>query len=163
MAYHRTLITLAAVTQLFSVACGGGGDEDPNKNDPLSNEEIVRCDMPEDHACREYQRGQQGNATAFVDLPAARSSCAGGWPGGSPAPGVFSADSCNSEGALGRCVTQTHTLPRLNTVDYFYPEFGDTATAEDPLEPLRKLCAAVQQDAAAHDVDVTSTFEIPPF
>lgn len=163
MTYRYSNVNFAILAASLAIACGGGGDADPNANDPLAKAEIVRCDMPEDHVCREYQRGRQGDAFAFIDLPAARSSCAGGWPGGSPAAGVFSADSCSSDDTLGRCVTQTHTLPRLNTLDYFYTGFGDTATADDPLQALRDLCAAVQKSAADQNIDVTSTFEIPPF
>jgi len=153
-----------ALASLFvTVACGSSGDENPNKGDPLENAVVVRCDMPADHVCREYQRGQQGNATAFVDLPSARSTCAAGWPGGAVGPGTFSEAACSEEAALGRCYTQTHTLPRLTTIDYFYAGFGDTDTQEDPLAPLKTLCAAVQSNAAAAGVEVTSTFQISPF
>lgn len=140
--------------------CGSDGDADPNVNDPLAAEDVVRCDMPADHACREYDRGHQGEATAFVDLPAARRSCTGGWPGGPPDAGAFSAGSCSQDDALGRCVTQSHTLAVLVTLDYFYTGFGDgTATTED----LSAICASIQANAAANNVEVTSTFEAPPF
>jgi hypothetical protein len=160
--FSRSGRTLALAGLLAAAGCGGG-DEDPNAGDALANATIVRCDMPEDHVCREYQRGQQGNATAFVDLPSARSTCAAGWPGGVVAPGKFSADPCAVEDALGRCYTQTHTLPRLTTIDYFYKSFGNTDTLEDPTVPLKTLCASVQSNAKAASVDVTSTFQIPPF
>ena len=156
---------LLFVASLFTVplGCGSEGDKDPNTSDPLANAEFVRCDMPADHVCREYQRGKSGDASAFVDLPTARSICKGGWPGGATTGGTFEEGSCNQKDTLGRCFTQTHTLPILNTLDYFYTGFGDTATREDPLEPLKTLCANVQASAAAQGVDVTSTFQIPPF
>lgn len=152
--------TLAIVLACTASACGGGGDADPNVNDPLAAEDVVRCDMPADHACREYDRGHQGEATAFVDLPAARKSCIGGWPGGPPDAGVFSAGSCSQDDALGRCMTLSHTLAVLATIDYFYTGFGDgNATSAD----LAELCAGVQAQAAANGVEVTSTFQSPPF
>ncbi|MFZ5895364.1 MAG: hypothetical protein ACOY0T_30190 [Myxococcota bacterium] len=154
---------IALIVLIIPVACGGSGDKDPNVGDPLANADVVRCDMPEDHVCREYQRGKQGNATAFVDLPAARSTCAGGWPGGSSAGGVFSEGLCSQDDTLGRCVTQTHTLPRLVTLDYYYTNFADTATRAEPIEFLKDVCAAVQKNAAAGGVEVTSIFQIPPF
>jgi hypothetical protein len=155
--------TLALIGLIFSLGCSGGGDENPNLGDPLADAAIARCDMPLDHACREYQRGRQGDATAFVDLPSARKSCAAGWPGGADAPGVFSGDACSVETALGRCYTQTHTLPRLITLDYYYEGFADTDTRTEPLKLLESLCAAVESNAKAGGVDVTSTFQAGPF
>lgn len=151
---------LFAVTlAITAVGCGGDGDADPNVGDPLANEEVVRCDMPADHVCREYNRGHQGKATAFVDLPAARKACGDGWPGGALDGGTFSAGSCSQEDALGRCATQTHTLPMLTTFDYFYSGFGDgTAT----LEGLAGACANIEKNAPEGS-EVTSVFETPPF
>ncbi|HET9933326.1 MAG TPA: hypothetical protein VFQ35_21625 [Polyangiaceae bacterium] len=148
------------VCALSAAACGSDGDANPNVDDPLANEDVVRCDMPADHACREYNRGQQGDATAFVDLPAARKSCVGGWPGGPPDAGVFGAGSCSKDDALGRCVTQSQTIAVLVTIDYFYTGFADgTATTDQ----LQQVCANVQANAAAHGVQLTSVFQSPPF
>lgn len=144
---------------LIIAGCGSEGDRNPNVNDPLANEEVVRCDMPADHVCREYNRGHQGDATAFVDLSAARRDCANGWPGGALDAGVFSAGSCSQDDALGRCATETHTLAVLLMFDYFYTGFADGAAT---LESLKGICANIEKNAPEGG-EVTSVFKTPPF
>ncbi|MGC4088915.1 MAG: hypothetical protein QM756_13655 [Polyangiaceae bacterium] len=157
----RTLCFLVPAL-LASVACSSG-DENPNENDPLRDSLIVRCDMPGDHVCREYNRGVAGEASAFVDLGEARAACTQGWPGDPAVAGTFGEGHCVPDDALGRCVTQTHTLPILATVDYYYPGFATTDTLEDPESLLKELCARVESNAAAAGQEVTSIYQSPPF
>jgi hypothetical protein len=146
---------------LLAAACSASDHQ--NSGDALADADIVRCDMPSDLACREYDRGVQGDATAFVSLSDARSSCSHGWPGLSGKAGTFEAGACGTNDVLARCRTTTSTTPALVTIDYFYTGFADTASKDDPVAPLRTLCAAVQSNAAQAGVNVTSVIELPPF
>lgn len=129
-----TRLALTAAALCLAVSCEDSGASD---DDPLRNAEVVHCDMPLDHACIEYDRVRAGERSSFVVLAEARSICAQGWPGGSPAPGVFAGGPCEAEQALARC----RIIRGYVELDYYNAGFADSATRDDPLTPLGDLCS----------------------
>lgn len=126
----------------------GCDDDSDAPEDPLAGEDIVRCELPDDGACIEYQRALSGPVKAFVVLQEARKVCAGGWSGDGTRPGTFGAGSCATEGALARCSISRDYLE----VHYYYPGFADSETLDDPLPPLISLCTQSR-----------GTLKAPPF
>jgi hypothetical protein len=127
----------------------GCDDESSTQDgDPLRDAEVVSCDMPLDHACIEYDRVRRADTTGFVVLDEARSICAQGWPGGSPAAGSFGEGACPTDTALARC----RIVRNYVEVHYYDEGFADTSMREDPLTALGALCSKSG-----------GSLEIPPF
>ena len=97
--FIRSPLALIAALALLP----GCDDADDEPSDPLSNADVVRCEMAEDMACIEYQRVRSGKTEAFVVLSEARAVCAAGWLRDGKRPGTFAEGACSTEAALARC------------------------------------------------------------
>lgn len=142
--FIRSPLALIAALALLP----GCDDADDEPSDPLSNADVVRCEMAEDMACIEYQRVRSGKTEAFVVLSEARAVCAAGWLRDGKRPGTFAEGACSTDAALARCSVSRDYLE----LDYFYEGFADTETRDDPLVPLTTLCGKAG-----------GTLEKPPF
>jgi len=131
----RIPLTLMA-SLLLSLGC----DDSEDPSDPLAGADSVHCEMAEDGACIEYQRVKSGGVDAFVALDEARAVCAAGWSGDGTKPGRFAEGACASEEALARCSISRGYIE----LDYYYPDFADSETLEDPIPPLATLCEQSQ-------------------
>ncbi len=125
----------------------GACDGDEVEDDPLKNEEVVRCLLVQDQACSEFQAQVVQGFRYTVDFAGARANCSAGWANSGRA-GTFAAGSCPTELALGRC----RRAPSFLELDYYYEGFGETATEPDPLGRLAQACQVAG-----------GTFELPPF
>jgi hypothetical protein len=133
---------LAALSLIFvlSLAAGcsssGGASVTP---DPLDGESVVRCNMMDEQACREYRIVQQDGAHWAPDLSEARELCSEGRSQTGVA-GTFEAGACPTDAALARCSQNFGYI----AIDYYYDGFADTETLDDPLAPIATACSNAQ-------------------